>query len=189
MKTLWWRWCYPRFLSCYTQIRSSVLLLYHTPPILSTSPTSNPSLPYINHKTHTRTHNSNTWNLASSTMSPLTHFVLTLVLLFCNIIVHAHKEAFRAQDVLPLLPRQVAWPILNSLNSAVDLLPTFVGAASMNNNSSGWKGACFYENNAWMEFHNKSGSQFGGGTLHLKVQFLFISSWYPLVFRMVLFSF
>ncbi|WOH04202.1 hypothetical protein DCAR_0623611 [Daucus carota subsp. sativus] len=101
------------------------------------------------------------------------HLVITVTyvcfMLLCDIIVHGHKEVFRTEDVLPLLPRQVSWPILNSLNSAVDIMPTFVGAASMNNNSSGWKGACFYENTAWMEFHNKSGTQFGGGTLHLKV--------------------
>lgn len=106
------------------------------------------------------------------------HLVITVTyvcfMLLCDIIVHGHKEVFRTEDVLPLLPRQVSWPILNSLNSAVDIMPTFVGAASMNNNSSGWKGACFYENTAWMEFHNKSGTQFGGGTLHLKVQFIFI---------------
>ena len=77
---------------------------------------------------------------------------------------------FHPQDVLPLLPRQVSWPILNYLSSAVDLLPTFVGAASSQNNTVEWKGACFYENTAWMEFHNKSGSEFGGGTLHIKVR-------------------
>ncbi|KAJ6332778.1 hypothetical protein OIU77_008767 [Salix suchowensis] len=51
----------------------------------------------------------------------------------------------------------------------MDLLPTFVGAASSFNDTGEWKGACFYENRAWMEFHNKTGSEFGGGTLHLEV--------------------
>ncbi|PPR94372.1 hypothetical protein GOBAR_AA26303 [Gossypium barbadense] len=78
----------------------------------------------------------------------------------------------------------VSWPILNSLNSAIDLLPAFVGSVSSQNHIVSWKGACFYENTAWMEFHNKSGrgentawmefhnksgSEFGGGTLHIKV--------------------
>jgi hypothetical protein len=81
----------------------------------------------------------------------------------------AIKVPFHPQDLLPLLPRQVSWPILNYLNGAVDLLPTFVGAASALNDTGEWKGACFYENRAWMEFHNKTGSEFGGGTLHLKV--------------------
>jgi hypothetical protein len=79
------------------------------------------------------------------------------------------KLPFHPRDVLPLLPRQASWPIINSLYSPVDLLPTFVGAASSPNDTLEWKGACFYENRAWMEFHNKSGTEFGGGTLHIKV--------------------
>ncbi|XP_071905386.1 uncharacterized protein [Coffea arabica] len=55
------------------------------------------------------------------------------------------------------------------INLLVDLLPSFVGAASSTNNSLEWKGACFYENTAWLEFNNKSGSEFGGGILHIKV--------------------
>ncbi|KAE8734898.1 hypothetical protein F3Y22_tig00000656pilonHSYRG00016 [Hibiscus syriacus] len=74
------------------------------------------------------------------------------------------KTPFHPRDVLPLLPRQVSWPILNSLNSAVNLLPTFVGFVSSQNHIVSWKGECFYENTAWMEFHNKSGNHFGGGT-------------------------
>ncbi|PHT77265.1 hypothetical protein T459_20787 [Capsicum annuum] len=80
------------------------------------------------------------------------------------------KSPFNPKDILPLLPRQVSWPILNSLHSAVDLLPAFVGAAStQGNNTLEWKGACFYKNIAWLELHNKSQTQFGGGTLHIKV--------------------
>ncbi|KAK1283422.1 hypothetical protein QJS10_CPB21g00918 [Acorus calamus] len=78
------------------------------------------------------------------------------------------KPPFKPMDLLPLLPRELSWPILNTLNSAVDLLPSFVGAVSSPNSSVEWKGACFYENKAWMEFHNKTGSRYGGGTLHLK---------------------
>ncbi|KAK9133450.1 hypothetical protein Scep_012978 [Stephania cephalantha] len=83
---------------------------------------------------------------------------------------YAWKTPFHPIDVLPLLPKQVSWPILNTLRSAVDLLPSFVGTASSSpDDALEWKGACFYKNEAWMEFHNKSGSEFGGGTLHLKV--------------------
>lgn len=74
-------------------------------------------------------------------------------------------------DLLPLLPRQVSWPLLRSLHGAADLLPTFVGSPSLSNTHVEWKGACFYQNSAWMEFHNKSGSKYGGGTLHIKVCF------------------
>ncbi|KAL4566818.1 hypothetical protein LXL04_030943 [Taraxacum kok-saghyz] len=72
-------------------------------------------------------------------------------------------------DLLPFLPRRVSWTILTSLRSATDLLPTFVGAASVSSSYINWKGSCFYENSAWLELHNKTGSEFGGGTLHLKV--------------------
>ncbi|KAJ8619881.1 hypothetical protein MRB53_028410 [Persea americana] len=79
------------------------------------------------------------------------------------------KTPFHPRDVLSLLPRQLSWPLLNSLRSPADLLPSFVGSATDSNDASlEWKGACFYKNRAWIEFHNKSGSQFGGGTLHLK---------------------
>ncbi|KAK6132887.1 hypothetical protein DH2020_033367 [Rehmannia glutinosa] len=84
--------------------------------------------------------------------------------------VQAFKAPFRPRDILPLLPRQVSWPILNALNNAADLMPSFVGAATATNSSPlNWKGACFYNNTAWFEFHNNSGSEFGGGTLHIKV--------------------
>lgn len=81
----------------------------------------------------------------------------------------AVKLPFHPRDVLPLLPRHVSWPVLNSLHGAVDLLPSFVGSASTPDDSPEWKGACFYKNTAWMEFHNKTGSEFGGGTLHIEV--------------------
>uniref|UniRef100_A0A1D1Z7L2 Uncharacterized protein n=1 Tax=Anthurium amnicola TaxID=1678845 RepID=A0A1D1Z7L2_9ARAE len=77
---------------------------------------------------------------------------------------------FRPADILPLLPHRAAWPILTSLRSAVDLLPSFVGFANSSSSDARlqWKGACFYETSAWLEFHNRSGSPFGGGTLHIK---------------------
>lgn len=96
-------------------------------------------------------------------------FFLFFAVSFFFSLPHAAKLPFCPRDVLPLLPRQVSWPILNSLHSAVDLLPSFVGAASSPNDTLEWKGACFVKNRAWMEFHNKTGSEFGGGTLHIKV--------------------
>nr|KJB13650.1 hypothetical protein B456_002G087800 [Gossypium raimondii] len=107
--------------------------------------------------------------MASSSSSSF--FVRCFPLLFFFFFSHAQavKSPIHPRDVLPLLPRQVSWPILNSLNSAIDLLPAFVGSVSSQNHIVSWKGACFYENTAWMEFHNKSGSEFGGGTLHIKV--------------------
>ncbi|XP_020086549.1 uncharacterized protein LOC109708971 [Ananas comosus] len=78
-----------------------------------------------------------------------------------------HKLPFRSSDLLPLLPWRLAQPILKSLRRAVDLL-TFVGTASSPGDSIEWKGACFYENKAWLECHNKSGSPYGGSTLHIK---------------------
>ncbi|CAK9150254.1 unnamed protein product [Ilex paraguariensis] len=99
------------------------------------------------------------------------HYFLSILILLClyTSYIRALKAPFHPQDVLPLLPRQVSWPVLNSLRSAVDLLPTFVGAASSSNKTGEWKGACFYKNTAWMEFNHKNGSEFGGGTLHIKV--------------------
>lgn len=89
----------------------------------------------------------------------------------------ALKSPFHPQDLLPLLPKHLSWPILNSLNTAVDILPAFVGAASASassvDDSIEWKGACFYKNKAWMVFNNNSQTQFGGGTLHLKVILFF----------------
>ncbi|KAK4258312.1 hypothetical protein QN277_007771 [Acacia crassicarpa] len=109
--------------------------------------------------------------LSSSLQSSLckTMRLIFILLSIFGVEVCAWKSPFQPHDLLPLLPRQFSWPILNSFNSAVDLLPTFVGVASSPNDSMEWKGACFYNNTAWLEFHNKTGSQFGGGTLHLKV--------------------
>lgn len=102
-----------------------------------------------------------------------THLLLLLlssVFIIYSPKVQAIKAPFRPGDILPLLPVQVSWPILNKLNNAADLLPSFVGAAAATNNSIlQWKGACFYNNTAWLVFHNNSGTQFGGGTLHIKV--------------------
>ena len=93
---------------------------------------------------------------------------LIISLLVFVLLVHGLKPPIRPRDILPLLPRQLSWPILNYLHSAVDILPTFVGSAS-SNETVVWKGTCFHETKAWMEFNNKSRSEFGGGTLHIKV--------------------
>jgi hypothetical protein len=85
---------------------------------------------------------------------------------------------FSPTDVLPLLPRGVAMAALRALRGVSDIFPVFVGAAKAGGpgsaSSSGgmvsWKGACFYENEAWLVFHNETGSKYGGGTLHLKVR-------------------
>ncbi|KAJ8754674.1 hypothetical protein K2173_010765 [Erythroxylum novogranatense] len=97
---------------------------------------------------------------------------LTLTIFFFFSVVVATQAVdlpLHPEDLLPLLPRQASWPILNYLDSAVDLLPKFVGATASENDTIDWKGACFYENEAWFEFHNESGTEFGGGTLHIKV--------------------
>jgi hypothetical protein len=79
-------------------------------------------------------------------------------------------------DLLPLLPWAVARPLLRrlALRSPADLLPAFVGAARVpggdDAGAAEWKGACFYENRAWMEFHdNGTDGGLGGGTVHLEV--------------------
>ncbi|KAG8055128.1 hypothetical protein GUJ93_ZPchr0001g31910 [Zizania palustris] len=79
-------------------------------------------------------------------------------------------------DVLPLLPRSVAMAVLRKLRGVADIFPVFVGSASGSARPDAvsarleWKGACFYENGAWLEFHNDSGSKYGGGTLHIEVR-------------------
>ncbi|KAF8378338.1 hypothetical protein HHK36_029677 [Tetracentron sinense] len=95
----------------------------------------------------------------------LCFLVLGFGLDFC----HAFKVPFRVKDVLPVLPRQISWPVLNNLHSAVDLLPTFVGSVTPNNGSIEWKGSCFFGNQALLEFTGGESSErgLGGGVLHL----------------------
>lgn len=106
---------------------------------------------------------------SSSSSSSFSSLFAIFVLIQIVSTAESVKSLFHPRDLLPHLPRQVSWPILNSLYGAPDLLPTFIGSVSSGNDSVDWKGACFYENTAWLEFHNKSGSEFGGGTLHIKV--------------------
>jgi hypothetical protein len=112
--------------------------------------------------------------MASSPWKLATCAITTFLIFFTYLQLSTLKSPFHPRDLLPLLPKKISWPILNSLHSAVDILPVFVGAASSPNNTPEWKGACFYKNQAWMEFHNKTGSEFGGGTLHLKVSFFLL---------------
>eukprot|EP00268_Persea_americana_P036682 TRINITY_DN361_c1_g1_i1.p1 TRINITY_DN361_c1_g1~~TRINITY_DN361_c1_g1_i1.p1 ORF type:complete len:564 (-),score=93.00 TRINITY_DN361_c1_g1_i1:293-1849(-) len=71
---------------------------------------------------------------------------------------------FKVKDVLPVLPRQISWPVLNNIDSAVDLLPYFVGSVSPDDPPIEWKGACFYGNEAFLELTNDSTA----AILHLK---------------------
>lgn len=73
--------------------------------------------------------------------------------------------------MLPVLPHGISWSVLNNFHSAVDLLPSFVGSVSPNNGSIQWKGACFYDNQAKLEFTagDRDDSDLGGGILYLKV--------------------
>ncbi|GAU26380.1 hypothetical protein TSUD_221080 [Trifolium subterraneum] len=81
---------------------------------------------------------------------------------------------FRVNDVLPVLPHGISWPVLNSFHSAVDLLPSFVGSVTPYNGSIEWKGACFFDNQAKLEFthggDNNNDSDLGGAILHLKTE-------------------
>jgi hypothetical protein len=86
---------------------------------------------------------------------------------------HALKVPFRVKDVLPVLPREISWPVLNNFHSAVDLLPAFVGSVSPYNGTAEWKGACFYGNEARLEFTEGDRDEpegLGGGVLYLKVR-------------------
>ncbi|KAL6547212.1 hypothetical protein OROMI_022933 [Orobanche minor] len=79
----------------------------------------------------------------------------------------ALKVPFRVNDVLPVLPRQISWPVLNNIHSAVDLLPLYIGSLAPNNGTIKWKGACFYDNEAKIEFAGAGDRGIGGGVIHL----------------------
>ncbi|GJN34086.1 hypothetical protein PR202_gb22724 [Eleusine coracana subsp. coracana] len=85
------------------------------------------------------------------------------------------KVPFSPRDVLPVLPRQVAWPLMNTLHSAVDLLPSYVGAVAPGAPSpAAWSGACFSQNEAAIELtpgdRNVNGTDIGGAVVRLKVK-------------------
>ncbi|KAL3654142.1 hypothetical protein CASFOL_003823 [Castilleja foliolosa] len=79
----------------------------------------------------------------------------------------AFKVPFRVNDVLPVLPRQISWPVLNNIHSAVDLLPQYIGSLAPNNGTIKWKGACFFDNEAKIEFAGAGDRGIGGGVIHL----------------------
>lgn len=84
---------------------------------------------------------------------------------------HALKLPFRVKDVLPVLPHQISWPVLNNLHSALDLLPAFVGSVSPSNGTISWSGACFDGNEARLDF-TEGDRGLGGGVLYLKVRLI-----------------
>lgn len=104
----------------------------------------------------------------------LLRVLLILGLGFCFDFGDAFKVPFRPTDVLPVLPRQISWPVLNNFHSAVDLLPAFVGSVTPNNASLDWRGACFYINEARLDFTAGDNRGLGGGVLYLKVSYLII---------------
>lgn len=106
-----------------------------------------------------------------SPLSPASRLSLIFLCLVGLGLGHALKVPFRVKDLLPALPHQVSWPVLNNLHSAADLLPYFIGSVSPNNGSIEWKGACFYGNEARLELtqSNRNDPDLGGGVLYLKV--------------------
>lgn len=102
-----------------------------------------------------------------------------LLLLLCSLALglgDALKVPLRMKDVLPVLPRQISWPVLNNFHSAVDLLPSFIGSVTPNNLSIQWEGACFSGNEARLEFTESDRDKpfLGGGVLYLKVRFSYL---------------
>lgn len=83
------------------------------------------------------------------------------------------KVPFSPGDVLPVLPRQVSWPVMNTLHSAVDLLPSFVAAVAPGAapSDAAWSGACFARNEAALELTpgDRNGTELSGAVLRLKV--------------------
>ncbi|KAL5974271.1 hypothetical protein ACLOJK_030935 [Asimina triloba] len=96
-------------------------------------------------------------------------FCLLLGLVLCWDLGQALKVPFRAKDILPVLPHQLSWPLLNNLHGAVDLLPSFVAAVSPSTESVDWNGTCFHGNEARLEFTTAGNkSELGGGILRIK---------------------
>lgn len=110
----------------------------------------------------------------------MSRYLLVLLLCFLGLgFGQGFKVPFRVNDVLPVLPRQLSWPVLNNFHSAVDLLPYYVGSVTPNNGSIEWKGACFYGNEARLEFtEGDREPALGGGILYLKVTLLVYFDFY-----------
>ncbi|CAA2968833.1 Hypothetical predicted protein [Olea europaea subsp. europaea] len=93
----------------------------------------------------------------------LLKFVLILGLGFGDAI----KVPFRVKDVLPVLPSQISWPLMNNIHSAVDLMPQYIGSLTPNNGSIKWRGACFFDTEAKIEFMGHGDRDQGGGVIYL----------------------
>lgn len=118
----------------------------------------------------------------------MSRYLLVLVLCFLGLSFgEGLKVPFRVNDVLPVLPHQISWPVLNNFHSAVDLLPYYVGSVTPNNGSIEWKGACFFGNQARLEFTEGDREPgLGGGVIYLKVTFVIslifiVSIWFCLI--------
>ncbi|KAF8702069.1 hypothetical protein HU200_033414 [Digitaria exilis] len=101
------------------------------------------------------------------------------LLLLLALLLHLHALSlgavaaapFRARDVLPLLPRRLAWQLMGATaHSAVDLLPSFVAAVAPGGGPASWRGACFAENEAVLSLTPGAvaASRLGGAVLRLK---------------------
>ncbi|KAM7269871.1 hypothetical protein ACFE04_025368 [Oxalis oulophora] len=102
--------------------------------------------------------------------SYISNLLLILLLGFGVDFGQAFKLPFRPKDILPALPGQISWPVLRTLNGALDLLPAFVGSVSPHNGTIAWNGTCFHDNEARLEFTagDRNDSALGGGVLYLK---------------------
>jgi hypothetical protein len=97
-------------------------------------------------------------------------FALLLGLCLTNNSAEAFAVPFRTKDLLPILPKQISWPVMNTVHSAVDLLPSYVGSLIPGNNTIKWQGTCFLKNLARLELTEGDREEgLGGGILRLKV--------------------
>ena len=97
---------------------------------------------------------------------PLCFVVLVLLLPLWNLsgALSWSLSPFHPKDLLPALPHEIAWPVLNTFSNAVDLLPKFVSTiGSVNGSSTSWTGSCFSENQAFIEYTEN------GAVLHVQV--------------------
>uniref|UniRef100_A0A0A9CT09 Uncharacterized protein n=1 Tax=Arundo donax TaxID=35708 RepID=A0A0A9CT09_ARUDO len=102
-------------------------------------------------------------------------FVILVALHQAVALFPATAAPFRARDLLPLLPRRLAWRVMGATaHSAVDLLPSFVAAVAPGGSAVAWRGACFAENEAVLSLNpgpggpNNTSSGLGGAVLRLK---------------------
>eukprot|EP00249_Psilotum_nudum_P014480 c24846_g2_i1 orf=519-2075(-) len=87
-------------------------------------------------------------------------------ILIANLV--AGQIPFHPRDVLPILPHNIAWPVLKTFGNPADLMPEFVATISFENQTVSWKGACFYNNEAYMDYVQPEDGGVGGGILHIQ---------------------